>query len=281
MANKSIRWIFNFSKWMPSESDILLATACIQSEEKDRLAKFVFNKDFKSSLVGRLMMRKFINQITSTPYNEIKFGRDDKGKPILINPAPDKTIKLAFNVSHHGNYVVLAGEVGNSLLGVDVMKLEYSGTKSLSEYFRIMKRPFADMEWAEIKGSGSEKEQIAMFCRHWCLKESYVKAIGVGITINLQDICFKINTPVLKKDSLVADTELFVSNIKQNWRFEESLIDNEHCVAVALCNDENLDEENNIIFKELQFSDIVENAIPLLEYDEAYCKQFFEKSYAP
>lgn len=162
MNAKSIRWAFKFSKWSPTYADMKLASSCIQVEEKERLARFVFKKDIKSSLIGLLMMRKFVSEASGEPYNEIQFIRDDKGKPHLV----DNSIKLNFNVSHHGDYVVCVGEVGETMLGVDVMKLEYTGGKSLAEFFRIMNRQFSPQEWITIKGNGNEKEQIAMFCRY-------------------------------------------------------------------------------------------------------------------
>lgn len=158
----SIRWAFKFSKWNPTHSDMLLASSCIQVEEKDRLTRFVFKKDVKSSLIGLLMLRKFVYESSGKPYNEIKFIRDDKGKPQL----EDKTLKLNFNVSHHGDYVVCVGEVGEIVLGVDVMKLEYTGGKSLNEFFRIMSRQFSPSEWITIKGAGNETDQLGMFCRY-------------------------------------------------------------------------------------------------------------------
>lgn len=274
MTAFKVRWCFNFMQWNPSKEEILKASCGIQSEEKERLDKFVFKEDFKSSLIGRLMMRKFVNEALNVPYNEIIFIRDDKGKPVLKLPNGNYP-QISFNVSHHGSYTVLAGDVESGTLGVDVMKLEYSGGKSLSEFFRIMTRHFADSEWHTIKSCSSEKAQIAMFCRHWSLKESYVKAVGVGITINLQDIRFKINTPCLSKDNVINDTELFVKNAKQGWQFQETLLDDEHCVSVAINN--KTDNNDGILFKQLQFNDLLNNFVPLHEEDEGYSNKFFSK----
>lgn len=162
MNTKGIRWAFNVSKWCPTYSEVQLASSCVQLEEKERLARFVFKDDVKRSLIGLLMMRKYVCGASGKPYNEIKFKRDINGKPQLIN----NNLNLQFNVSHQGDYVVCVGEIGQIMLGVDVMKLEYSGGKTLSEFFRIMNRQFSPDEWINIKGSGTEKEQIAMFCRY-------------------------------------------------------------------------------------------------------------------
>lgn len=270
MSNKSVRWAFNLSKWDPSHADMLLATSCVQVEEKERLAKFVFKNDVKSSLIGRLLMRKFVNESTGLKYNDIKFDRDEKGKPFLLH----KDIpQIQYNVSHQGDFTVLAGNNSKELLGVDVVKMEYPRSKNLNEYFRVMSRIFSGKEWEKIKSQGSEKNQLAMFCRHWCLKESYLKAVGVGVTINLQDVCFKINSDVLSKDWVVDDTEVYFKGEKLNWEFQEMLLDDQHCVAVAT---ETTNTEK-MLFKEIDFCEVVKNAVPLLEPDEDYCKSFFKK----
>lgn len=274
MSTNSSRWAFNFTKWAPTESQILIATSCVQNEEKERLAKFVFKKDFKASLIGRLMMRKYVAETFNVAYKDVIFKRDDRGKPYLDNSIR-KYPDLSFNVSHQGDYAVFAAEPSRRRLGVDVMKLDYAGGRNLSEFFRIMTRQFSPNEWKTIKGCDGEKKQIAMFCRHWALKESYVKAIGVGITVNLQDISFKINSMQLFKDLLVTDTELYLKGVKQDWVFEEMLLDDEHCVAVAL--EKDVSGGTRVLFEEIDFNTLMCNCESLLPTDEVYTRNFFIK----
>lgn len=264
----SARWAFNFGRWNPTQPELLLATSCVQPEEKQRIAKFVFKKDFKSSLIGRLLMRKYIQTVTKLSYDEIKIFRDEKNKPFVKTD-----LNFSFNVSHQGNFTVLSGEVGTKI-GVDVMKIEYSGGKSLDDFFRIMNRQFSQSEWVQINDSGSDSARLKTFCRNWCLKEAYVKAVGVGITVNLQKITFKINTPVVYRGDVVTDTELYIDGKKMPWIFEESLLDEEHCVATALNTDDYEPKEFTII----DFEELMENSIPLLDNDLEYCRNFFSKN---
>ncbi|XP_023248069.1 L-aminoadipate-semialdehyde dehydrogenase-phosphopantetheinyl transferase [Copidosoma floridanum] len=110
----STRWAFNISKWEPSKQEFLLASSCLQIEEKNRLDKFVFKKDVKATLAGRLMIRKFIFQNTGRPYNSIIISRESNNKPVY---KMSDTCTVSFNVSHHGSFTVLAGEVGNQRNG--------------------------------------------------------------------------------------------------------------------------------------------------------------------
>lgn len=72
------------------------------------------------------MMRRVLHRVTKIPYNDIKLGRTEKGKPYLINGVENSCKDLSFNVSHHGDYVVLAAELDCNV-GIDVMKLETPG----------------------------------------------------------------------------------------------------------------------------------------------------------
>lgn len=269
MTSCNIRWAFNIKNWTPSSEEILKSTTFIQLEEKVRLGRFYFREDFKSSLIGRLLMRKFVSEITNIPYNEIIFKRDGRGKPILANQDCEH---IKFNVSHQGDYVVLAGSNDAEALGVDVMKMEYKGGKQLCEFFRIMNRQFTTSEWQTIN-KGDDNERIKMFTRLWCLKESYVKATGTGLNLDLQKINFQIKHKNLCPNEIIDNTILYVDGEKVDWEFHEMLLDDEHCVAVAI-KGSNL---TKIYFTELNIAQLLEKGLPLLEEDIQYCNSYLNK----
>ncbi|XP_066998736.2 L-aminoadipate-semialdehyde dehydrogenase-phosphopantetheinyl transferase [Anabrus simplex] len=283
----SVRWAFNTASWVPTDDQILIATSCIQQEEKTRIGRFVFQKDAKASLIGRLLMRKFVADYSNRNYSSVYFDRDVKGKPFLVDICQEhEKLELDFNVSHQGNFAVLAGEVGKKKVGVDVMKIEYTGGKSLSEFFRLMTRHFSPEEWVTINGSYGTKDRkkLEMFYRHWCLKESYVKATGTGITVNLQRISFKINTYDLAVGLVTKDTKLYVDGKEQTeWCFEETLLDNEHCVAVAVTSSDNslYRPSDNNHFEFLDFSDLMQGCEPLLTPDPLFTSNFLKKEERP
>ena len=270
----SIRWAFNVSKWEPSEKEFLLALSCLQAEEKNRIQKYVFKKDIKASIAGRLMIRKFVNQITGKPYDSIILSRTINNKPVYKIDESDN-YEVSFNISHHGSYTVLAGEIGNIKVGVDVMKLEYRGGKSLDEFFRIMNKNFSISEWTKIKGTNttSNQDKIINFCRNWALKESYVKALGTGLSMDLRKLNFGICSN-LQQNKVILDTCLYINHQKQSWIFEESLLDEFHCVVVAL-EKKNRSSLNSSDFRIINSIELLENAIPLLPQDFEYCKKYF------
>lgn len=295
IVNGHARLAFDFKSWKPTLHELMTAVSMIQPEEKQRIAQFIFQEDFKASLAGRLLLRYFVRTALCVDNHCVKFGRDERNKPYLMaiegttesNHLNDKVID--FNVSHQGSYACLAGYIGNNCelytqqklkLGVDVMKIEYSGGKSLSEFFRIMTRNFSDNEWQYIKSFDTNQGKLKAFMRNWCLKESYVKNVGTGITMNLQKLDFNFITREIKKDEIVTDTKLKVNgNLLHNFTFEESLIDDEHCVAVSLQN--HSPEENTTYkafnFQLIKFEELIGSATPLSAPDEVYCVEILKK----
>lgn len=232
---KTIRWAFNVKRWQPTELEWSRAVQLIQMEEKQRIEKFRYRVDMVASLVGRLLLRCFAVQALGLHNKDIKFVRTDRGKPVLEqdNQGWD------YNVSHAGDWVVLAASHG-AYLGVDVMRTKDNRVERLEEFFRLMRRQFTDDEWITINGNeaDTDEQKLARFFRHWTLKESYVKAVGTGLNLDLRTLNFKLKHQINQQD-IITSTMLEVNNQLTPWRFEESILDDEHVVSVAVHRDSN------------------------------------------
>ncbi len=175
--------------------------------------------------------------------------------------------------------MVLAAD--NVRVGVDVMKLEYSGGKDLTEFFRLMKRQFSLKEWENIKGPSDDEGKLKLFMRHWTLKESYVKAVGVGLNLDLHRIEFETKSSI-EFGKITVDTVGRVDGVLlENWTFEEQLLDKEHVVAIARekpgphCPPP--DTFTFMKFEEL----ITELEFLHEEHDETFLSEYFEKPEKP
>ncbi|XP_061184564.1 L-aminoadipate-semialdehyde dehydrogenase-phosphopantetheinyl transferase-like [Saccostrea echinata] len=277
-----IKWAFNFRAWQPTRSEWMFCGQCIQNEERERIKRFVFKKDAKAAMAGRLLIHKAIADCLDIPYKEIKLGRTEKGKPYLVNKVQGS---LSFNVSHNGDYAVLAASK-SGIIGVDVMK--YEVRTSVPQFFHTMRRQFTESEWSQIQKSTEEREQLKTFYRLWCLKESYVKALGVGIGFEVSRLDFTFNTEYLEENVVTTDTFLKVDGVHlSEWTFEEHTMDN-HCIVVAH-NQQNTtmsdcDKESGRKFehfKVLQLNDLVQCASSLCDPDEEFWEQFDPKDEAP
>ncbi|XP_022416226.1 L-aminoadipate-semialdehyde dehydrogenase-phosphopantetheinyl transferase isoform X2 [Monodon monoceros] len=279
-AMEGVRWAFSCGAWLPSRAEWLLAVRSIQPEEKERIGQFVFARDAKAALAGRLMMRKLVAEKLNIPWNNIRLQRTAKGKPVLakdsLNPYPN----FNFNISHQGDYAVLAAE-SELQVGIDIMKTSFPGRGSIPEFFHIMKRKFTNKEWETIRSFKDEWTQLDMFYRNWALKESFIKAIGVGLGFELQRLEFDISPLNLDIGQVYKETRLFLDGEEEKeWAFEESKIDEHHFVAVAL-RKPNGSRHQDVSFQGdskptqrqftiLTFNDLISSAVPMTPEDPSF-----------
>ncbi|XP_073194688.1 L-aminoadipate-semialdehyde dehydrogenase-phosphopantetheinyl transferase isoform X2 [Lepidochelys kempii] len=263
----SVRWAFPCAAWAPRRDEWLLAARLVQPEEKDRVRQFAFARDAKAAMAGRLLIRKLIAEKLCIPWNEIHLQRTSKGKPFLVNDILGSHPSFNFNISHQGDYVVLAAEP-ELQVGIDIMKTNLPGSGSIPDFFRIMKRQFTEAEWRAIKSINNEWIQLDMFYRHWALKESFIKAIGIGIGFNLQRIEFNASP----------------------LQLEETRLDDLHHVAVALGKPEVfVQKDSNVLpkdltqpqFQVLTFDDLVAAGVPIAPEDPTYWDNFCSKQECP
>ncbi|XP_074072696.1 L-aminoadipate-semialdehyde dehydrogenase-phosphopantetheinyl transferase isoform X2 [Macrotis lagotis] len=238
--------------------------------------------------VGRLLMRKLIAEKLNIPWNKIVLQRTSKGKPILVNDSFSTYPDFNFNISHQGDYAVLAAEP-KVQVGIDIMKTTLPGRSSISEFFRIMNRQFTETEWKTIKTSEDEWTQLDTFYRHWALKESFLKAIGVGIGFKLQRIEFNISPLHLEVGKVYRQTNMLLDGEEEeDWIFEESRLDEYHHIAVALKKPDGLGPQNLQVLSQdhpeftfLTFEDLVASALPLTLEDSSYWDNFCSKQEEP
>ncbi|ALC43466.1 eap [Drosophila busckii] len=281
------RWAFDLSTWRPTLPQLTQAVSAIQPEERVRLMKFHFIDDFLSSLIGRLLMRKFVSTCSGENYHQVQFARDVRGKPYWVQQkAKTTTTALSFNVSHQGKLVVLAGIRGSPTdgefgIGADVMKIEHNSGKSLTEFFRLMQSKFSTQEWNYIcRPQHNERAQLKAFMRHWCLKEAYVKELGVGITVDLQQINFSVDTTHALEEAV---SPLCASSLRYNgtpmtqWHFEEHLLTPTYCAAIAF---RNCQPEQHAKFEFLRLEQLLEHSSNEKQPELMdYCKQALLKPY--
>ncbi|MFO7817394.1 MAG: 4'-phosphopantetheinyl transferase superfamily protein [Desulfovibrionales bacterium] len=148
----------------------------MSASERERARRFKFIKDYKLYVTGKVLARKIIAGKYKIRPEDIRFACDEFDRPFLRCPKPGN---FDFNLSHSGDYVVLA--VSNRRVGVDIEKVKPIDLEVSRECFH--KKEIAYLY------AGSQDE-LNRFYRIWTLKESFVKAVGRGLSYPLKSFYF-------------------------------------------------------------------------------------------
>lgn len=144
---------------------------------QSKIDSFRFVADKQRSLMGNLIVRQFYAKTLNLNPMKIEFDYNEHEKPSLKNHP-----KAHFNISHSGDYVVVA--FSDCPVGVDI-------EKNKGNRLKVAKRFFTREELDDLFAFSEEKEQIEYFYQLWTLKESYMKTIGKGISMSLSSFSFK------------------------------------------------------------------------------------------
>eukprot|EP00116_Pleurobrachia_bachei_P007878 sb/3468140/ len=250
------------STWHPTAGEWLRAANTITPTERERVGRYMFKRDAKHAMIGRLLVRHCLSTITSQPPDSFVLDRDESGKPYLSTPSLPS---LHFNVSHAGDYAVCVCNNSGWKVGVDVMKVELRRNTTLETFFSHMKKQFTPFEWDTING---DTNSLFSFYRHWCLKESYVKTIGTGLKFGLQRIEFHLGGPLDQNGGLCETTTVLIDGVRQvDWVFEESSHDG-HITAIAIRVPSSTWEEGGSgELRVLKFSDLSVSGVELGDRD--------------
>lgn len=145
----------------------------LEPEELDRASRFRFERLQRHFVVSRGFLRNVLARYMEVRPQDLRFVYNDYGKPSLAGQQ-----SLRFNMSH-SHEVALVAVARDAALGVDV---EYIRADFASE--EIAKRFFSRRE-VETLTSLPREEIVAAFFRCWTRKEAYIKAIGKGLSQQL------------------------------------------------------------------------------------------------
>jgi 4'-phosphopantetheinyl transferase len=153
----------------------------LSPEEQDRHRRFVFENHRHRYLVSHALVRDVLSQYAPVAPCDWIFEANAYGRPEIA--APREWRWLRFNLSHSGERAVVA--VARQIdLGVDVESV--STRDGLTD---IANRFFSPLEVAQLRSAPD------LFFDFWTLKEAYIKARGMGLSIPLDTFSFCLANP--------------------------------------------------------------------------------------
>jgi len=186
----------------------------VSDEKAKKIQRFKNIKDKSRSLVGDLLLRYIIMSKVDIANREIIFTFNDYGKPILNNYS-----HIHFNLSHAGNWVVVAFD--SNKVGIDI---EYKRPINLSSFKSI----FSEQEYEQLKNLNID-QQMHSFYKLWTIKESYVKMIGEGLSMPLNNIEIENHNCTINNNSYFKNYEIdkdhFISCSATHFHFPDVIQD--------------------------------------------------------
>lgn len=141
----------------------------------------------------RIFLRRVLARYLEIAPEQIRLRYEEQGKPFLDHPTD-----LQFNFAHTQNTAAIAVARGRKV-GIDLETL-----RNDVDFELIAKNYFSTAEAEEMFLGGPHVADI--FFRYWTTKESYLKAIGVGLTVPLNT--FEVRPePEGKTDRLTMKTQ--------------------------------------------------------------------------
>lgn len=138
-------------------------------DERARSARFVQQIHQDRFANGRNRLRHILAGYLDTPPQDLQFSYGDNGKPELAG-------SLRFNLSHSENHAALA-VISNVDIGLDIQQFR-------SVESDVSKRFFSAAEQRELAQLPAAQWTDG-FYRCWTRKEAIVKALGTGLTLEL------------------------------------------------------------------------------------------------
>lgn len=139
-------------------------------ERKLRAGKFFHRQDAYRCVAADVLARCCIASFFGISIDEICYDTNKYGKPFV-----KKKRDAYFNISHAGQWVVCA--VSTCVVGVDVERIKPTD-------LAIAKRFFASQEYQFLVSLPSHLHS-RYFYAYWTLKESFIKALGKGLSCPL------------------------------------------------------------------------------------------------
>lgn len=152
------------------------AVASLSESDCTKINRHRQHKDQYRQTQSQALLRSILHAYCKISPTQLEWENNDYGKPYLTKP--EYARDLFFNLSHSENRILLA-VAWNRPVGIDVELKD-------SEKFDpdLVQRFFSSREQNELRCFPQEEQEAAFF-RGWTRKEAYVKAVGLGLQLDL------------------------------------------------------------------------------------------------
>ncbi|MBY3382529.1 4'-phosphopantetheinyl transferase family protein [Rhizobium laguerreae] len=193
------------NRWMQS----------LSADERERAATYLFDRDRASFVAGRYLLRRLLSMETGTPPAKLLLSPDNRGKLRLEGHE-----RPQFSLANADGLVAAAVASGCDHLGIDCERADTEiEAAAVDSYCSADERRWL----AELPAPERGRAAVAL----WTLKESHLKALGVGLREDPRNVAFSW------KDSI----PVMVDGGDRDRQWHHRLVESgsQHVVALAVC----------------------------------------------
>lgn len=202
--------------------------ARLPQSTRDLVERFRHTTGQQRKLTGELLVRAIASKKLGVSPEKISWEYSEKKKPFLGSHQD-----LHFNISHSGDWVVAAFSV--KPVGIDVEKIRKVNFSLADRFFSA--------EESRLLRNLPLQQRVDLFFEIWTLKESYLKALGTGLTRPLKSFT------VMRENNGYG---LYENEKRVNWHLHQVNLDNNHKMAICGSNGETCKS-----FKRLYIDDLI------------------------
>ena len=155
------------------------AFAWLDEGERHRWGRYLYDGPRRRFALCRAALRAALCDQLGCSNEQLAFGTFEFGKPFAV--LHGEMAAVSFNVSHSGDHGLIA-YAKDGWLGVDVEE-----RVSRNNLDGLVESALSPVEQAEL-ASADDQVRLHEFFKLWTIKESLIKAVGLGISMSMSDL---------------------------------------------------------------------------------------------
>lgn len=195
----------------------------LDTQERAQAARFVRPADRELYRAAHVLLRRALSHHAPVDPAAWRFSRGAYGRPEIAAPGSPTGEGLHFSLAHTRGLVCCA-VTGETAVGIDA-----ECERPLSDALDLARRFFSPVEAAALAAL-PPAERTQGFFAFWTLKESFVKALGLGLAMGLDRFAFRLAAG--RPGSI--DLTLAPPCAHSDWRFVLLRIEREHTLAAGV-----------------------------------------------
>ncbi|MFE3553377.1 4'-phosphopantetheinyl transferase family protein [Streptomyces sp. NPDC059193] len=156
--------------------------------ELHRADTYRFDADRRQFQYARWLLRTELSRLAPVPPQDWEFDLSRNGKPAIH---PRFGLDVEFSLSHSGGLCLLALAPGRRPVGIDIQTCD--ALTDPESVRRLMARCLSPQERTTVEQLPAPHRRDAVV-QLWTLKESYAKAVGIGVRLPFNQITFAPDT---------------------------------------------------------------------------------------